>query len=133
MKRKMFLLGIVLLIVLFAGILIYLKNTEPAVVHTYKENLSEEQESSDELIWMTYYQMSDGTWKTETHTYQYRLVLSGKMGNGTATYTVLSNRENITYQEAMMASGLSSNLDDYFDAEEAVIVSMGIRMDSNED
>ena len=39
MKRKMFLLGIVLLIVLFAGILIYLKNTEPAVVHTYKENL----------------------------------------------------------------------------------------------
>ena len=39
---------------------------------------------------------------------------------------VLSNDKTITFDEALSASGLSSNLDDYFDVEIATIVSIEI-------
>ncbi len=38
------------------------------------------------------------------------------------TYIVLSNSENITFDQAMRASGLSSNTNDYFRSELAVLV-----------
>ena len=76
----------------------------------------------------TYYRMSNGTWKTDTHSYQYRLEITGRLNNAVAdiTYVYLSNIENISFDQAWKASGLSSNLDDYFTAEDALLVDMWV-------
>ncbi len=72
----------------------------------------------------TYYEMSDGTWQYDGHTYKYRLEISGRQPSAVkdTTYVYLSNIEDISFHKAMMASGLSSNMNDYFDIEEAVLV-----------
>lgn len=70
--------------------------------------------------------MSDGTWKTDDHTYQYKLVIAGRLNNAVrvTTYTILSNIEHITFEQAWKASGLSSNSDDYIKIEDAVFVAI---------
>ena len=72
----------------------------------------------------TYYEMSDGTWQMGGHTYKYRLEISGRQPSAVkdTTYVYLSNIEEISFQKAMMASGLSSNTEDYFSVEEAILV-----------
>lgn len=72
----------------------------------------------------TYYEMSDGTWQFNGYTYQYRLVITGRQPSAVkdTTYVYLSNIEDISFQKAMMASGLSSNTEDYFAIEDAVLV-----------
>ena len=72
----------------------------------------------------TYYEMSDGTWQLDGYTYMYRLEISGRQPSAVkdTTYVYLSNIENISFQKAMMASGISSNTEDYFAIEEAVLV-----------
>ena len=74
----------------------------------------------------TYNEMSDGTWMCDGHVYKYRLEISGRMPNADkdTTYIYLSNIENIPFTKAYIASGISSNLDDYFSPEEAVLVEM---------
>ena len=73
-----------------------------------------------------YYEMSDGTWKTDDHTYQYRLEISGRMPNAAkdSTFIYLSNLDSIPFEKAYMAAGLSSNMDDYFDPKDAVLVAL---------
>lgn len=70
--------------------------------------------------------MSDGTWKTDDYTYQYRLEITGRMNNAEkdSTFIFLSNIENITFDQAWKAAGFSSNMDDYFDVEVAKFVGM---------
>ena len=72
----------------------------------------------------TYYEMSDGTWQMDGYTYKYRLEISGRQPSAVkdTTYVYLSNIEEISFQKAMMASGLSSNTEDYFSVEEAILV-----------
>lgn len=74
----------------------------------------------------TYYEMPDETWECEGNTYKYRLQITGVMPNAVtnSTYVYLSNIEEITFEQAYMAAGLSSNLDDYFTPEEAILVEM---------
>lgn len=84
----------------------------PTVVRTFEES-----QNGDDYTWVTYYEMSDGTWKTDSHTYKYCLELKGDF----AIITVLSNRENISYNEAFMNLGFSSLSTDYFSPEDAVI------------
>lgn len=74
--------------------------------------------------WKTYYQMSDGTWMADGQTYKYRLVITGRDSKAIkdSTYVYLSNLENITFEQAVKASGLSSNTSDYFKVEDAVLV-----------
>lgn len=74
----------------------------------------------------TYYEMSDGTWQYDGHIYKYRLEITGRQPYAVkdSTYVYLSNIAEISFQKAMMASGLSSNTEDYFDIEEAVLVEM---------
>ena len=74
----------------------------------------------------TYYEMHDGTWKCGDHTYKYRLEISGRMPNAAkdSTFVYLSNVEDIPFERAYMAAGLSSNTEDYFSPEEAVLVEM---------
>lgn len=103
---------------------------EPTVVNTYEvtdEELSKENFENDELVTMVkYYEMSDGTWKTDTHTYKYRLEVTGRMGNAEkdSTFVFLSNQKEITFDQAWKAAGFSSNMDDYFKEEDAKFVAM---------
>lgn len=88
------------------------QTTEPEVVNTVNAELR------------TYYELSDGTWLYEGQVYQYRLEITGRMHNAAkdSTFVYLSNLERITFDQAWKAAGLSSNKDDYFSAEEAVLV-----------
>lgn len=72
---------------------------------------------------VTYYKMSDGTWKTGEHTYQYRLKISGRMNNAVkdSTFIYLSNIKDISFEQAWKAF-LSDNMEDHFPEEEARIV-----------
>lgn len=103
---------------------------EVSVVKTYEvtdEELVEEYLENDKLVtFVQYDEMSDGTFRTENYTYKYRLEITGRLHNAVkdSTYVFLSNIENITFDEAWKASGLSSNLDDYFKTEEAILVAM---------
>lgn len=100
---------------------------ELSVVKTYEVTDSELAFENDELVTMVkYYEMSDGTWKTDDYTYQYRLEVTGRMNNADkdSTFVFLSNIKDITFEQAWKASGLSSNMDDYFKEEDAKFVAM---------
>lgn len=73
-----------------------------------------------------YREMSDGTWECDGHSYKYRLEISGTMNNAakSSTFVYLSNLESITFEQAWRAAGFSSNTEDYFSVEEAVLVDM---------
>ena len=90
-------------------------------------DLSEEYIAEGKLVTMVkYYEMINDTWQTDEHAYKYRLVITGRM-NGAAqdsTFVYLSNLEEITFEQAWKAAGLSSNSEDYFAPEEAVLVAI---------
>ncbi len=100
------------------------------VIRTYEitdSALSEEYIENNKMVTMVrYYEMNDGTWKTDDNTYKYRLEITGRMGGAAKdnTFVYLSNTEDISFERAYMAAGLSSNMDDYFDPSEAVLVAM---------
>ena len=81
---------------------------------------------AEEVITTTYYEMSDGTWKADDHTYRYKLVITGRLRNAArdTAYTILSNIEDISFEQAWKASGLSSDLNDYFETGDAVFVAI---------
>lgn len=74
----------------------------------------------------TYSRMADGIWTCGGHTYKYRLEISGRMPNAAAdsTFVYLSNLEDITFEQAYKAAGISSDSEDYFSPEDAVLVEM---------
>ena len=74
----------------------------------------------------TYYEMTDGTWMCDDHLYKYRLEIHGRMPNAAvdSSFVYLSNFEEITFDQAYKAAGISSNSDDYFSSEKAVLVEM---------
>ncbi|MBO2517383.1 MAG: hypothetical protein CW338_08950 [Clostridiales bacterium] len=69
---------------------------------------------------------ADGTWECEGHVYKYRLEITGRMPGAAAdsTFVYLSNMEQIPFDRAWKAAGLSSSTDDYFDADDAVLVEL---------
>lgn len=74
----------------------------------------------------TYYQMTDGTWFCDGYSYQYRLDIKGRLHNAAcdSEYVYLSNIPEISFEQAWKASGLSSDTNDYFKTQEAVLVEM---------
>ena len=74
----------------------------------------------------TYYEMPDGTWQWNGYTYQYRLEIIGRMPQAAkdSRFVYLSNLESIPFQKAYLAAGVSSNSNDYFSPEEAVLVEL---------
>jgi len=77
--------------------------------------------------WISYTQNADGTYTAENGiTYRYLLTLTGRSPNAVCDfwYTVLSNNENLTF-ERVNESLFTSNLERFFDKEEAVIVACG--------
>ena len=87
-------------------------NTAPEILDTIETSL------------MTYCELSDGTWQADGRIYQYRLEITGRMSNAAkdSTFVYLSNLENISFDQAWKAAGFSSNTEDYFSKEEAVLV-----------
>ena len=74
----------------------------------------------------TYYEMTDGTWMCDDHLYKYRLEINGRMPNAAvdSSFVYLSNIDEISFDQAYMAAGVSSDSDDYYSPEEAVLVEM---------
>lgn len=72
----------------------------------------------------TYYEMSDGTWQADGYIYRYRLAVKGRMKSAAkdSEFVYLSNIENITFEQAWKAAGLSSSSLDYFEPKTAVLV-----------
>ncbi len=103
---------------------------EASVVKTYEVTESELIDGyfeNNKLVTIAkYYEMSDATWKTDDCAYQYRLEISGRMNNAAEdnTFVYLSNIKDITFDQAWKASGLSSNMNDYFKEEDAKLVAM---------
>ena len=96
---------------------------EATVVKTYAAtdvlDVEKEMAAGREVTMVPYYEMSDGTWQIEDgHSYKYRLEVSGRM------FIYLSNQESIPFDQAWKASGLSSNMADYFDEADAKFVGM---------
>ena len=58
--------------------------------------------------------------------YKYRLEIDGRMPNAAvdSSFVYLSNLEEITFDQAYQAAGISSNSDDYFSPDKAVLVEM---------
>lgn len=125
--KKIFSISLITLMLLS---LLGCSQNEPSVVRTYDvtdSELVDEYLDNDELITMVrYYEMSDGTWKTDDYTYQYRLEITrrNKVAVKDSTFVFLSNIEDITFEQAWKASGFSSNMDDYFKEEDAKFVAM---------
>lgn len=71
----------------------------------------------------TYYEMADGTWRCDDISYKDRLELTGRLNNAACdtVYVYLSNVD-ISFEQAWKASGLSSDMKDYFSADEAMLV-----------
>lgn len=106
-------------------------NEPPHVVETYDvtdTSLMKEYFKEGKIVtYVKYYEMSDGTWKTDEHSYRYKKELSGRMPNAVkdTTYIILTNEEgNITFEQAMK-SKISSNDKDFFDKEKTIIVANG--------
>ena len=100
---------------------------EKYIKNTNEDNLKEREPQVIETInttFETYYKMSDGTWQMNGNSYKYRLEISGRMPNAVmdSTYVFLSNIENIPFERAYLAAGLSSSTEDYYSVEEAVFV-----------
>ncbi len=100
-----------------------------------KEKSAEEQETDEDpentedpvyrkFDYAEYEQLPDGTWQANGRIYQYRLEIRGRMHSAAydSTYVYLSNIETITFDQAWKAAGYSSNMDDYFDEEDALLV-----------
>ena len=109
MKRIVWLPLCILLVVTLSGCA-----GKAAVKNTIKGNMK------------TYQEMTDGTWTCDDHSYKYRLEINGRMPNAAAdsSFVYLSNLEEITFDQAYKAAGISSNSEDYFSPEEAVLVEM---------
>lgn len=124
---KRFVISIIAIIFLL-GVVGCSSNKSLEIINTFyptDSNLIEEYvENSKEVTSIRYYELSDGTWKTDQYAYKYKLTITGRLSNAIKdiTYTILSNSKDITFEQAWKASGLSSNSNDYFKTEDAVIV-----------
>ncbi len=118
MKKRKNLLVVLCIAILLVAVVVVL-----ALVGTRKERQPQVKGTIVTDI-TTYYGMDDGTWQCNDISYQYRLEISGRMPNAAedSTFVYLSNLENITFEQAWKAAGLSSSLADYFPVEDAVCV-----------
>ncbi len=125
MKKPLFLLMIAVLLTLVGCA----ANT-PTVRRTYEQTPLDEIESRtsnhEEVVLIPYEELSDGSWRAQGIVYPFRLELTGRLPHAAcdSTYVLLSQSEDIFFEQAWKASGLSSNSEDYFDEEYAIFVSV---------
>ena len=91
---------------------------------TPADQVQEKLDNGELVIRKMHYYNTNKEWCADGYTYKYRLEITGRMNNAAkdSTYIVLSNKEDITFEQTWKASGLSSLSTDYFKPEEAVIV-----------
>ena len=91
---------------------------------TPSEQIDKKYDNEEFVITKLHYENLDGEWVSEGYTYKYRLEITGRMNHAAknTTFIVLSNTEDITFDQTWKASGLSSNMADYFDPAVSVIV-----------
>ena len=91
---------------------------------TAAEDVNSKYDNEEFVITKLHYENLDDEWVCGEYKYKYRLEITGRMNNAAknTTYIVLSNTENITFDQTWKASGFSSNLADYFEPSVAVIV-----------
>ena len=91
---------------------------------TPSEQIDEKYDNEEFVITKLHYENLDGEWVSEGYTYKYRLEITGRMNHAAknTTFIVLSNTKDITFDQTWKASGLSSNMADYFDPAVSVIV-----------
>ena len=91
---------------------------------TPSEQIDEKYDNEEFVITKLHYKNLDGEWVSEGYTYKYRLEITGRMNQAAknTTFIVLSNTKDITFDQTWKASGLSSNMADYFDPAVSVIV-----------
>lgn len=86
-------------------------------------------DTGTECTLVDYYKMSDGTWKSGKYNYKYKLEVYGEKKSSKnvvtgTTYIILSNKKEITFEQAWLASGFGSNMTDGIHPKNAVIVGM---------
>ena len=89
-----------------------------------KEETDVEPSVEEETKLSSYNQADDGTWEYGGYKYKYRLEIVGRMPNSACDTRIvfLSNIEEIPFDRAWKAAGLSSNMDDYFSPDEAMCI-----------
>lgn len=78
------------------------EKTKGSVSFTVENEIAKTYEQSEEDgILTTYYEMSDGTWKCDDTSYQFRLELTGTMPNAAkeSYYAVLTNNDKLTFED----------------------------------
>ena len=108
----------------FGGITPPQANTVKTYEKTDSADIVKNMDTSQMIVINTYHKLSDGSYSCCGYNYKYRIEVSGRLNNAKhdSNYVILSNTENITFDEAWKASGLSSNTNDYFKPENAIIV-----------
>ena len=97
-------------------------------VETYEKTKAADIETllskNEMIITDTYYKLDNGSYECGGYNYKYRLDISGRLHNAErdSRYIILSNSQDITFEQAWKASGLSSNTNDYFALDYAIIV-----------
>ena len=83
-----------------------------------------EENKAEEGSLKTYSELSNGTYSCDEHIYKYRFEISGRIPNAAknSTFVYLSNKEDISFEQAWRAAGFSSLSTDYFSPEDAVLV-----------
>lgn len=71
-----------------------------------------------------YIEKEDGTWECEGNIYKYKLEVTGRMGNATkeSSFIYLSNLDKNAFDQAWKNAGESSNIKNYIDIKDAVLV-----------
>lgn len=111
MNKKMFaILAVCLMLFIGCG--------ENEIIKTYDQ-------SDDNGVMKTYYEMKDGTWKCDNIIYQYRLELKGRMPNAEkdSCFVVLTDDKSLSF-ETVSKSLYSSLLKDVDAMKGSVIVEM---------
>jgi hypothetical protein len=124
---------IALFFVLLSLVLVGCSKKEISIVKTYEVTDASMSHSTFDnngeiANLVEYYEMSDGSYMTESgDTYKYRLVITGRMNAAVRdiTFVFLSNIKDIPFDRAWKAAGFSSNTNDYFNPEDAILVGIG--------
>ncbi len=82
-------------------------------------------ESEQDGILSTYYEMNDGTWKCDNKIYKHRLELTGRMSNALRDtyFAVLTDNDKLTF-EIVAKSIYSSSTDDIQMMKDSAIVEL---------
>ncbi|MBR5553410.1 MAG: immunogenic protein [Clostridia bacterium] len=123
---------IALFFVLLSLLLVGCAKKEISIVKTYEvtdASVRDTAYDNGEIAnFVEYYEMSDGSYMTESgDTYKYRLVITGRMHAAVrdSTFVFLSNIKDIPFDRAWKAAGFSSNTNDYYKPEDAILVGIG--------